>query len=55
MTIPDGREVAANWVLQFALVTFVLNLWSTPYNAALIAHEKWQHLHILEYLKALQI
>lgn len=40
MTIPDGREVAANWVLQFALVTFVLNLWSTPYNAALIAHEK---------------
>ena len=40
MTIPDGREVAANWVLQFALATFVLNLWSTPYNAALIAHEK---------------
>lgn len=40
MTIPDGREVAANWVLQFALVTFALNLWSTPYNAALIAHEK---------------
>lgn len=40
MTIPDRREVAANWVLQFALVTFVLNLWSTPYNAALIAHEK---------------
>lgn len=40
MTIPVGREVAANWVLQFALITFVLNLWSTPYNAALIAHER---------------
>lgn len=40
MTIPVGREIAANWVLQFALITFVLNLWSTPYNAALIAHEK---------------
>ena len=40
MTIPEGREVAANWVLQFALITFILNLWSTPYNAALIAHEK---------------
>lgn len=40
MTIPVGREIAANWVLQFALVTFVLNLWSTPYNAALIAHER---------------
>ena len=40
MTIPAGREVAANWVLQFGLITFVLNLWSTPYNAALIAHER---------------
>ena len=40
MTIPKGSEVAANWILQFALVTFVLNLWSTPYNATLIAHER---------------
>ena len=40
MTIPEGRVVAANWVLQFALVTFILNLWSTPYNASLIAHER---------------
>lgn len=40
MSIPEGREVAANWVLQFALLTFIFNLWSTPYNATLIAHEK---------------
>ncbi|MDY2942993.1 MAG: oligosaccharide flippase family protein [Paludibacteraceae bacterium] len=40
MTIPTGREIAANWLLQIALVTFVFNLWSTPYNACLIAHEK---------------
>lgn len=40
MSIPEGREVAANWVLQFALVIFIFNLWSTPYNATLIAHEK---------------
>lgn len=40
MTIPAGREIAANWVLQYALITFVLNLWSTPYNAALVAHER---------------
>lgn len=40
MTIPIGREFAANWVLQFALITFILNLWSTPYNAAIIAHER---------------
>lgn len=40
MTIPSGRLVAANWVLQFALLTFVFNLWSTPYNATIVAHEK---------------
>ncbi len=40
MVIPEGRYFAANFVLQFALLTFILNLWSTPYNAALIAHER---------------
>ncbi len=40
MTIPEERITAANWVLQFALITFVINLWSTPYNAAIIAHER---------------
>lgn len=40
MTIPDGREIASNCILQFALLTFVFNLLSTPYNASLIAHEK---------------
>lgn len=40
MTIPDNRILAANCVLQLTLLTFVFNLWSTPYNAAIIAHEK---------------
>lgn len=40
MTIPKDRIMAANWVLQFALLTFIFNLWSTPYNATIIAHEK---------------
>lgn len=40
MTIPEGRVFAANIVLQFALISFVVNLLSVPYNAAIIAHEK---------------
>lgn len=40
MNIPSGRETASNWVLQFALLTFVFNLCSTPYNATLVAHER---------------
>ena len=34
------RILASNWVLQFALITFILNLWNTPYNACIIAHER---------------
>ena len=40
MNIPADRIVAANWVFQCAILTFVLNLLSVPYNAAIIAHEK---------------
>ena len=40
MTIPTRRILASNWVLQFALITFILNLWNTPYNACIIAHER---------------
>ena len=40
MSIPSERLFAANWVLQFSLLAFVLNLISIPYNACIIAHEK---------------
>lgn len=40
MVIPDSRIYAANWVYQLSLLTFVINLISIPYNAAIIAHER---------------
>lgn len=40
MVIPENRLYAANWVYQLSLVTFVINLVSIPYNAAIIAHER---------------
>ena len=40
MNIPDSRIIAANWVFQFSIFTFVVNLVSVPYNAAIIAHER---------------
>ncbi len=40
MNIPMERLDAANWVFQCAIFTFVLNLLSVPYNAAITAHEK---------------
>lgn len=40
MTIPPDRMQAANWVLQFSIFTFAVNLVSIPYNALIIAHER---------------
>lgn len=40
MVIPAERLVAANWVFQFSVITFAVNLWSVPYNASIIAHER---------------
>ena len=40
MQIPSERLVAANWVFQFSLMTFLMNLISTPYNATILAYEK---------------
>ena len=58
MTIPLDRMVAANWVLQFSIVTFVINLISVPYNAAIIAHERmaaFAYISILEAVGKLAI
>lgn len=51
MTIPISRMYAANWVFQLSILTFIINLISVPYNAAIIAHEKmsaFAYISILE-------
>lgn len=40
LNIEAERMPAANWVYQFTLIAFFLNMMRTPYNAAIIAHEK---------------
>lgn len=58
MNIPDGRMYAANWVFQLSILTFVINLVSVPYNAAIIAHEKmsaFAYISILEVVAKLAI
>lgn len=39
-SIPDGRLEAAHWVFHCSLLTLVIGLVSTPYNALLVAHER---------------
>ena len=58
MNIPQGRMFAANWVFQFSILTFGINLISIPYNACIIAHEKmsvFAYISILEVLGKLLI
>lgn len=38
--IPEGRLEAANWVLQCSIVTLMISLISSPFNALIIAHER---------------
>ena len=52
MTIPADRITAANWVLQFSIITFVINLISIPYNAAIIAHERMSAFAYISILEA---
>lgn len=40
MYFPTERYVAVNWVYQFSILTFMINIISVPYNASIIAYEK---------------
>lgn len=51
MTIPADRIIAANWVFQLSILTFVINLISIPYNACIIAHE---HMKAFAYIGIIQ-
>lgn len=58
MNIPEIRMVAANWVFQFSILTFAINLISVPYNATIIAHERmaaFAYISIFEAMMKLVI
>ena len=52
MNIPPARMMAANWVWQCCLLSFVINLISIPYNALIIAHEHMKAYAIVSILDA---
>ena len=51
MTIPPDRIYAANWVFQFAIVTFLFTLLTIPFTATVIAHE---HMNFFAYLSIVE-
>ncbi|MDR1895702.1 MAG: oligosaccharide flippase family protein [Prevotellaceae bacterium] len=52
MNIPEIRINAANWVLQFSIFAFAVNLINVPYNATIIAHE---HMKAFAYIGIIEV
>lgn len=58
LVIPDDRMIAANWVFQASILTFMINVMSVPYNSAIVAHEKmsaFAYISILDVVLKLLI
>lgn len=53
MNIPDGRLNAAFWVMVCSILGFGIGLISTPYNAAIIAHERMDAFAYISILDAI--
>ena len=58
MVFASSRYIAANWVYQFSILTFIVNIISVPYNASLVAYEKmnaFAYVSIIEVILKLLI
>lgn len=58
MVIDENRLSAANWVLHLSILSFVVNMISSPYRGTLIAHERmslFAYISILDVLLKLGI
>lgn len=40
MEIPIDREIAANWIFQFSIISLVFVILQVPYSAAILAYER---------------
>ena len=53
LNLPPGRETAAFWVFQISLFTVIVNMFRTPDNASIIAHEKMEFYAYISIFEAL--
>ena len=58
LNIETERMIAANWVYQCSLLTFIISVISVPYNSCVVAHEKmsaFAYISILEVILKLAV
>lgn len=53
INIPEGREMAANWIYQFSVASLCFTLLCVPYSATIVAHEKMDFFAIVSITDAL--
>ena len=52
LVIPSDRIVAANWIFQAAIISFLLTLITTPYMSCIIAHE---NMNVYAYVSVIEV
>lgn len=52
IVIPGGREVAANWIYQFSVISLFVSIISVPYSADIVSNEKMGYFAFLGVLNA---
>ena len=53
MVIPDDRMVAAGWIFQFAIISFLFTIMQAPFTAAVMAHEHMDFYAVVSVLDAI--
>ena len=50
LVIPEGREVAAEWLYQFTIIAAFFTTINVPFNAVIIAHEKIDFYAVIQII-----
>ncbi len=53
LVLPLERLVAANWVFQFSLITFVISIIQIPFDSTIIANERMDFYALISIIEAL--
>lgn len=53
MVIPPDRFIAAQWIFQLSIISFILVIMQVPYNAAIMAHERMNYYAFIGILDAI--
>jgi O-antigen/teichoic acid export membrane protein len=53
MVIPTERMDAANWIYQFSILSFVVSMFSVPYQSVILSREKMSVFAYISILEAL--